>query len=438
MEEKAVPIQQPRIGFHYFPDTMHYRESDITRWLPELQSLGASWITLFAHDDFAIPEPFITSLIKANIKPIIHLHSSTLKPCKAANLKALLTAYANWGVQYIVFFDRPNQISSWSPTDWAQNKLVDRFLDLYLPCAEVALSLSLTPVLPPLEPGGSYWDTAFLRDLLLAIKRRGYAALLDHMALSANAKLGNRPLEWGAGGPERWPSTKPYYTPKGSQDQCGFHIFDWYLAISAAICERPIPLILFQVGCRVGDASDPQFPAVTPVNQTSRHLEIAQALAGSSNQQDIVPPQVISINFGPLWAAPGDSEAPYAWFQANGDKLPVVDSLKNWASSHNSVTIAAAATSAKGRFNPHPIAHYLLLNEEQWGKLNKNSPILRAFTQKYKPTIGFSLSEAALAHRVTIFGGPHIFPETIVDQLSAAGCTVERIQEDGTVIASNN
>jgi len=33
-----------RIGFHYYPDTFHYREKDLQTWLPELQGLGAGWL----------------------------------------------------------------------------------------------------------------------------------------------------------------------------------------------------------------------------------------------------------------------------------------------------------------------------------------------------------------------------------------------------------
>jgi hypothetical protein len=79
-----------------------------------------------------------------------------------------------------------------------------------------------------------------------------------------------------------------------------------------------------------------------------------------------------------------------------------------------------------------------LLTEELWSKQGKSSAILRTFLQKFKPAIGFSPAEAVFARRVTIFGDHQYFPEVVVDQLTSAGCLVERIQEDGTVIASNS
>lgn len=436
VEDKSLPAQQPRIGFHYFPDTMHYRESDLIRWIPILQSLGTSWLTLYAPDDHAIPEPFIGGLKKARIQPIIHFHSSITKPPEISDIKSLLKVYASWGIRYVVFFDRPNQLSEWTPTDWAQDKLVERYLDVYLPRAEQALSTGLLPVLTPLEPGGNYWDTAFLSDLFSAISRRGYLSLINHMVLSAYARTGNRPLNWGAGGPERWPSTRPYITPKESQDQCGFRIFDWYLAITKGAIGKTLPIILFGVGFQSGDIYDHRFPAITLEAHTARHMEISRALAVEDSKLETLPSEIIACNFWPLCTAPGHPKASHAWYQADGYTLPIVDSMRAWVQSHHRLTNSPIPPSGLKRHSHHPIAHYLLLTEELWGKSGKTSAILRAFLQKYKPTIGFSPSEAVLARRVTILGSSHAFPDAVVDKLIEAGCVVERIQEDGTVLAS--
>jgi hypothetical protein len=438
MQSGSLPTQQQRLGFHYFPDVMHYRDSDLVRWLPELQAFGAAWVVLYAQDDHAIPEPFLSGLINANIKPVLHIHSSTSYPARIESIKSLLNAYASWGVRHVTFFDQPNMLSSWSPTAWAQDKLADRFLDLYLPYAEAALSLGMTPITPPLQPGGNYWDTAFLRDLLSAIKRRGYLSILEHMALGAYARIGNRPLNWGSGGPERWPASKPYLTPESSQDQCGFRIFDWYLAITKAVTGKMVPVILFEVGCHNDESTDPRYSPVTMEEHTSNHVEIARALAGQETEVDAIPPEVMACNFWPVCTAPGHPEAAHAWYQSKGGKQTVVEALRNWAQSITPVPQNAASTTSHGNINPHPIAHYLLLTEELWGKQGHSSPILRNFLQKYKPAIGFSPSEAALARRVTIYGSAQMISDIVVDQLISAGCQVERIQEDGTLIASTS
>lgn len=63
-----------RLGFHYFPDTVHYRESDLRTWLPELKKMGAAWLTLCAPPDRAIPEIFLRGLMRDGIEPILHFH----------------------------------------------------------------------------------------------------------------------------------------------------------------------------------------------------------------------------------------------------------------------------------------------------------------------------------------------------------------------------
>ena len=46
MDSVPPGLQKTRIGFHYFPDTLHYRDVDVNTWLPELQALAASWLTV--------------------------------------------------------------------------------------------------------------------------------------------------------------------------------------------------------------------------------------------------------------------------------------------------------------------------------------------------------------------------------------------------------
>src|SRR5574340_797115 len=49
-------IRPGRLGFHYFPDTLHYTERDLQQWLPVLLDLGASWLVIRSDATRAIPE----------------------------------------------------------------------------------------------------------------------------------------------------------------------------------------------------------------------------------------------------------------------------------------------------------------------------------------------------------------------------------------------
>ncbi len=431
--------QNNRYGFYYFPDTLHYRENDIHTWIPELHALGASWLTLLAPTDRAIPESFLRQVIDHGLQPVIHLPLSTANSGSSGEVGIFFDAYSHWGIKYIALFDRPNLLRNWSPSDWAQRNLVERFLDIFIPVAQRALSAGLVPVFPPLEPGGDYWDTAFLYSALQGLHRRGEQALLDQLAISAYAWSGNRSPNWGAGGPERWPKTRPYSTPQNSEDHLGFRVFDWYLAISeAALGKRP-PIILLGAGSRIGDQLDLQSPAVDIQAHTWQNSTLVRIMSGRSQEYDPVPPEVLTCNFWLLSAAQGDPEVTNAWYKPDQEQLPIVAMLKQWVLNGGAdPSPSSKYLSASGSYigGTRPISHYLLLPTFEWGVADWHLDAIRPFINKFQPTIGFSPVEASHAKKVTVIGGSSAVPESIIDGLLAAGCIVEQISGDGMNIAT--
>lgn len=470
MDPFPKPNQNTRIGLHYYPDTLHFRESDLAAWLPEIQALGASWLTLVAPHDRAIPEGFLRGLFNAGIEPILHFHIPLDQPPHVQDLRLLFEQYARWGVHYVALFDRPNIRSVWLATSWAQNNLVERFLDIYLPLADAAYQAGLIPVFPPLEPGGDYWDTAFLRAALQGILRRGQTHLLDRLVLGAYAWTGNRSLNWGAGGPERWPAARPYYTPQGTEDQRGFRIFDWYLALAQAITRKPVRILILAGGSRLGDVVDPKAPPINEAGHAQRNIALAalmmnlnyDASALRSNSPvdtgvlEFVPSEVLACNFWLLSAGKNSPESKDAWFQPDERTLPVTGALRQWLASQRQkpttaptplrnpvqrppVVRPASPTPVNGRGSAEkerPIIHYLLLPTYEWGVADWHLDVIRPFVKKYHPTIGFSLEEASHAWRVTVIGGAPSFPEEKIASLRASGCIVEQISGDGTSIAT--
>lgn len=496
----SIINHKSRIGFHYYPDTVHYRENDLQTWLPELASLNASWIVLQSEADRAIPEQFITTLIKSGIEPIIHFNLSLAEPPDPESIAPILRAYARWGVRGVIFFDRPNSRTSWPSCGWAQQGLVERFLDIFLPLANCAIQLNLNPIFPPLEPGGSYWDTAFLRSALVSLQKRGQNQLLQNLVISAYAWTRHACLNWGAGGPQRWPETRPYFTPPNAQDQRGFRIFDWYLAITQAVLLKSCPIILLGVGA----PADPlvlQNKFFSQEEHAAINLAIAQLFAGEKvpdpfNPEELlepIPDTVIASNY---WCLTADPSSPFynqGWFQEGEQRLKVVSLFKEWNNkdsttttgmSDNSVStssleeppsapsewsnppsedspnpssqeestdrLPAEEETASDTPSPspsqtlesepsqtlHPIDHYLLLPTYEWGIADWHLEVIRPFVKKYQPTIGFSLKEAYFASRVTVVGNTQTFPDEELAALRAAGCQVERISGDGTTIAT--
>lgn len=336
MSTYPVPSGNQRIGFHYYPDTNHYRASDLQRWLPELKGLGAQWLTLVAPTQVAIPETFIRGLVQAGIEPVLHFPFSLDAPPSPSEIKVLFEAYKNWGVHYVALFDKPNMQAQWNSQSWTQEDLVSRFLDIFLPLAETAVETGLSPVFAPLEPGGDFWDTTFLRTALQEFQQRNLSQLLDKLVIGVYAWAHNLPLNWGAGGPERWPGTRPYQTPPGEEDQRGFRIFDWYSAISQSVLGRSLPVLMLACGSRPGDQLNTELPAVDDHEHGQRNLQLARLLAGEADTTrdgvvlDAIPDNVLAGNFW-LLATENDSEyADQAWYGAGFDTLPAVQDFQAW------------------------------------------------------------------------------------------------------------
>jgi hypothetical protein len=457
---KTASVNNQRVGFHYYPDTFHYREADLATWLPALSSLGAAWLVLQADLGRAIPEHFLSGLKAAGIEPVLHFKPSLEESLDLREMRTLLEVYARWGVRHVIFFDRPNQRSSWPAAGWAQSDLVERFLDRFLPVAGLAVQTGLTPIFPPLQPGGSYWDTAFLRSALQAIERRRQETLMARLGLAAYGWSSGRSLDWGGGGPERWPESRPYLTPAGSQDQRGFRIFDWYLAIAEAVLHRPCPLFLLQAGSRADPAllTAPVSELTQPEPQDSVQdayqadcLAIARLInaqpdeAGEvidpldpENPLEPVPPQVMAACFWLLAADPTSPQSAQAWFDNEGHPGVLAAAMRE--QQREQAARRRQPAGGKGVAGDVreglPIRHYLLLPGFEWGVPDWYLEVIRPFVKKYRPTIGFSIDEASLAERVTVVGNSPHFTTEMMSRLESAGCQVEQIGGDGTSIAT--
>lgn len=435
--EKLAPKQSNRIGFRYFPDTVHYRESDLQTWLPELQSLGAHWLVLETPAHRAVPETFLRGLIKAGIQPILQMRLPLNAKADLGDLTPLFQAYASWGVKYLCPFDMPNTLEAWGNGGWVQQKLVSRFLDVFIPLAEKIHQAGMQPVFPALAPGGNFWDTVFLRSSLQGIRDRGHTRLLDNLVLGAYAWPGNHPLNWGAGGPAAWPDVHPYDTPEGQQDHLGFRIFDWYSQITRKVTGKTPRILILGTGAHMTDQIDAEA-------HTRLNVEIATQLADTK----VIPENVIAACYAVISAEAGAPNSGQAWISTDGEEKQVVAEFKSIFGPQIPEMIEenqkAEETSPEAPeekvtepVSPQkPIKHFLLLPHPRWGNPDWFLKVTRPFIKKYAPTSGYSIKEAFFAKRVTIVGGAQVFPENLQDELEKNGAEVIQITGSGTEIAT--
>jgi len=434
------PTQSSRLGFHYFQDSLHYRETDLAKWVPELTAMGISWLVLKSPSDRAIPEQFIRGIVDAGIEPLIDFDLSLAKPVAIRDLSLLFKAYSRWGAHGVMLFDRPNAYLSWTKATWARQDLVERFLDRFLPIASTAMDEGLIPLLPPLEPGGSYWDTSFLKSMLSSLVRRNPVNLLEKLVISAYAFNYHHDLNWGAGGAQKWSTVRPYFTPPNQQDHLGFHITDWYREISLTVLGHECPMIVFGAGAPT-DPYKERTSSYAPDEHRQINYDISKLLdAGQDTQQNENPPtfspvpsSVIACNLWMLASEPEGIGASQAWFGTSNDYSATILALKEI----NSLSRQENGTKSKNAQDPdHPINHYLLLPTFDWGIADWHLEVIRPFVKKHLATVGFSLDEALLARNVTIIGNHQSFSDAQIEKLILSGCKIRRIVGDGTSIAT--
>lgn len=424
-----------KVGFHYYPDSNHFTERELQINLPVFHSLHVNWLVLVSSADRAIPEYFLSELIREGIEPIIQFPLTLDSFNPGAEIRSLVEAYARWGVKYIQTFNRPNARSSWPPSGWVQEDLVERYLDRFIPVAESIMRSGCNPVAATLEPGGNFWDTAFLKSMLQSLDRRGKHDLLDMLVLSVNGWTFDRPLTWGQGGPERWPNTRPYITPEDSEDQLGFNGFEWYQAIAVTVLQKEFPIFVMQAGIP-NDPLKLDQAKLTYDQTKDSTMEIFAAAAGQSPAIE-VPDYIKSVNF---WLLTADEDSLYykqAWFHEGHPYLPYAQAIhvNDELTTPDPDTENTIANGAFFKRLRHPIDHYLLIASGGQGSWEKQFARLIPYINKHHPTIGFSMDEALMASKITILGeSPYLTKDTIT-RFKKSGCLVERMNDDGTLIA---
>ncbi|HMN11545.1 MAG TPA: hypothetical protein PKD55_04390 [Bellilinea sp.] len=435
-EENVSKPKSSRLGFHYFPDTFHYTDRYLQTYLPILRGLQAKWLVVNSELKRAIPEYFISELLDSGISPIVQLPISltTLNPTE--ELHSLLEAYTRWGVKHVQLFNFPNLRASWPSSGWVQQDLVERFLDRFVPAATVVMNQGAKPLFPALEPGGNFWDTAFLKASLQSLGRRGESDLLSVLGLSAVARTSDKSLTWGAGGQERWPDTRPYFTPADSEDQRGIRIHEWYQSISNVILQRDLPIFIFQAGLPANPNTLLSSKLLEPDVKEST-MAVLSAAQGNDQDQLEFPDYIQAVNFWLLDADPQSAYYQQAWFHDGNAFLPYAQAAVTDISdipfeSEMEHTIANDSVFKKLQ---RPIDHYVLLANSAQGAWEKQLARMVPYLNKHHPTVGFSLDEAFLASRVTIVGTSPFVTKDTVHRLKKSGAYVERMNDDGTIVA---
>jgi len=408
-------------GFSYFTSPKFKVNIVVHEWLSQLRQLGASSLIIRADFDKAIPEDVFVIAQKNGLSPIVHFNNELPLARKLNDVIFLLNVYAKWGCSKVILGDKPNNKSAWPTFGWHYENLVDHFLDRFIPLASHAIKIGIDPVFPPLQPGGDYWDTAFMDLALSGLKRRRLDEILSNLTLSSYGYTFNRPLSWGRGGPERWSVSRPYNTPDGQEDQLGFHNFNWVQAVSQRILGEALPVMILDAG-NIGTIHSQTDPSIILQNVGMVYKGCFENLLSDAEGDK-------EIDFGDLvYTCSFDLET---LVQVKGSEL-TAEKLNLVFNPQNPSLSSDGSKIGDGKL----ITNYLLLPMYDSGisdvVMNKVRPLIK----QLHPTIGFSLKEAATAKTVMVYPDPHLFPDDAINQLRSAGCVVKVLPESGIEIAT--
>lgn len=436
-----------KLGFHYYKDSGHFDDPSLDYWLPKLQAAGTSWLVIYAPETGEIPENFIIRLREARIEPIVVLNYSISEPPSVPIFQQRMAYFHSIGIHMVQFFNRPNMKSSWNAEDWIKPGLVTRFVRKFADYAIVCIREKVIPLFPLLEPGGDYWDLAFLRTSIKQIRKEYSESMLSNMVFSASACLNRHPVSWNALGPAAYPASVPY--AENQVDHRGFYLYSWYEDILKKEIGKNVPLLLMNAG--MWDANAGIFDVVTKESK-QQYLNILNLLQEVNLKgEGKIPSYVLSCCVYKLpsteslsQAAAAEKTVPGNLFGtdqkiAAGETRTVFQSIKEGFQSLKNFNLVAWISKVgtniatifkqlgKILLKGESLKEYFLLPEVSSLFTEEQMNVIRQYIKLHKCASGNDLNEALASKNVIMIDDQALYPAYMLRQLQDRGCAIQTV-----------
>lgn len=436
-----------KLGFHYYKDAGHFDDPSLDYWLPKLQAAGTSWLVIYAPESGEIPENFIMRLRDARIEPVVVLNYSISEPPSMPIFQQRMAYFHSIGIHMVQFFNRPNMKSSWSAEEWIKPGLVTRFVRKFADYAIVCVREKVIPLFPLLEPGGDYWDLAFLRSSIKQIKKEYSESLLSNLVFSASACLNRHPMTWNEAGPSGIPASAPY--SEAQVDHRGFYLYSWYEDILRKEVGKNVPLLLMNAG--LWDPASGIFDVVTRESK-QQYLNILNLLQEVTLKgESKVPSYILSCCVYKLPSAeslsasvPSENSTTSNVFGLDtksiiGDGKPFIGKLRGRLENLRNFnfidlikrvgTIIATNIKALGKiiFQGGSLKEYFLLPEVNSLFTEEQQNVIRQYIKLHKCASGNDLNEALLSKNVIMIDDKALYPAYMLRQLQDRGCAIHTV-----------
>ncbi len=331
-------------------------------WLPALRALGVKWVKLYNHDGAL---DLAELLLAEEIMPIVRLYRPAPNPGRLGVKEVVyLDSLVRAGVRYFEFNSEPDQGAEWKgglvPANGLEIVAENAMADM-----ETILARGGMPAVPALS-SGCRWD------IVGKIVEKGRRDLFDGPVWQAIHNYpGNRPLDYpydignqeGAAytrrffdalqvedwGQEAWRGRSleeinrlrlAHCTPGASLDEDNrcFLAYEWADALNRRHLGHSLPILSTECGYRVGEDSDPRYPATTPDLHMAQTLESARMMMGTSQRFQHAPDYYFCTAYMLLANAQLGSSSSwweaFAWYSNNwaggwvDGALPIVQALQ--------------------------------------------------------------------------------------------------------------
>jgi len=422
-----------RTGFHYFPDTLHFGDTDIQRWIPILKRLQANWLVVLSSTRRAIPEAFIQAISSEGINLVIDFALTPGDGTVFTEIEPLIHAYGKWGGKYILLDHAPNQKVSWGTREWGNPYLIEIFCERFMKFAEISLDSGILPVFPPLHPGGDYWDVAFLKNCSSYLSGHASSRVINNLSFCAYGWDFGKPLDWGAGGPSSWPQAKAYRPDGNSENQLGFRAYEWHAAAVESVFSRKFPYHLLQIGMpkNINNSVHDRFTPDLPKQDAVMRLLNRENVYDPQEPDKLlshIPDDVLSGNFY-LLASSNPLDLSFQWFSAEGEALSPAQAFsvrrKMVSQPPHAHPSDPAREKHKFQFN-----RYILISEELRVEAPDILELMQPYLDRYKPMVGYSIHEAAQSAIVVYLTPERESDEEFLRKFLATGNLVKQIHPD--------
>ncbi|MBU1748284.1 MAG: hypothetical protein KKA73_11400 [Chloroflexi bacterium] len=292
-------------GLHWFPTTRQSRDV-VDRYVPELVAMHIKWVVILnglGEWDIYANDYLVTQLRQAGIMPILRI-VAPVGPLEPAVVRGIVRHYRLLGVYYYQVFNEPNLHDQWAVPEPHSPA---RFVDYWLPAAQVIVDERALAGLAPLAPGGDLSDYAFLRGCLADLTARNVWGVLSR------TWIGLHNYTFGVPPPEG------YVT-----DDQGFARYRRYNAIVVATLGESRPILSVEAGPAPADGRWNPDPAATPAVQAEWVLAAYAHMRRAPAYFFCHSPWLIGNKVG---GGKDERWEPIAWFK-EGAAMPVVARLK--------------------------------------------------------------------------------------------------------------